>query len=287
MGAYMANPQKENGFTSIANEIIEALYKINLRPYETRVLLCIIRKTYGFNKKGDKIPVSQIEASTGIYKGHVSRALKELQARNIVTRSSNKYTQINKNYDQWLHKQVTISSDKVTQTSNYLLNKSDEIPENNQNSHDQKLPKHATNEAKVTRLGQKVAQTCIKKLPKQVDSKDNKETIKRQGAAVDENFNEEYFLNDDNQIKQELVDAWQKNIGNIIPTSGESLCQWQKDAPISWIVELIEKCHKDNIGKPIPYIQKVLYDWIENGKKSNKWDNKPEPEQPKRYFQFI
>jgi len=35
----MASPQKENGFTPIANEIIEALCKVNLSPYESRIFL--------------------------------------------------------------------------------------------------------------------------------------------------------------------------------------------------------------------------------------------------------
>ncbi len=35
----MARPQKENGFTPIANEILVALCKVNLSPYESRIVL--------------------------------------------------------------------------------------------------------------------------------------------------------------------------------------------------------------------------------------------------------
>jgi len=61
----MANPQPENGHTDIANEIIEALWKINLSSYEWRVLLYLLRKTYGWHKKTDQISLSQFSGKSG------------------------------------------------------------------------------------------------------------------------------------------------------------------------------------------------------------------------------
>jgi len=103
----MANPQIENGHTKIANELAEALSKVNLSPYESRVLWAVLRKTYGWNKKVDKIPLSQIVELTGIPKSHVSRAMKSLVSRSIVTSTGNKRIGLNKNHDQWLPVQVT------------------------------------------------------------------------------------------------------------------------------------------------------------------------------------
>jgi len=107
----MASPQLENGHTKIANELVEALCKINLSPYESRVLWAIIRKTYGWGKKMDKIAQSQIVEMTGIPKGHISRAMKSLTLRAIVTSSGNKRIGVNKNYEQWLP--VAVTSEKV------------------------------------------------------------------------------------------------------------------------------------------------------------------------------
>ena len=45
----MASPQLEDGFTRVANELLEALAKLKLCAYETKVLIFIIRKTYGWN----------------------------------------------------------------------------------------------------------------------------------------------------------------------------------------------------------------------------------------------
>jgi len=112
----MANPQKENGFTNIANEIMEALCKINLSSYQTRIMLCVLRKTYGWNKKSDWISNSQLNEITGIQKQHVSRALNELKKRNIIIRDGH-YTSFQKDYELWteLPKQViTDSGSKFT-----------------------------------------------------------------------------------------------------------------------------------------------------------------------------
>ena len=113
----MADPQLENGHTKIANEIIEALSRINLSPYESRVLWALIRKTYGWNKKMDKVSQSQISEMTGMYKQHVSRAFISLKARSIVTSTGDKRVGINKDYDQWSPAEVTKKTPiKVTST---------------------------------------------------------------------------------------------------------------------------------------------------------------------------
>lgn len=81
-----ANPQVEDGHIDIANEIAEALARINFSAYEYRILWVIWRKTYGWHKKMDRISVTQFQAITGLKRWHVSRTLSELIKRNIVTR---------------------------------------------------------------------------------------------------------------------------------------------------------------------------------------------------------
>ena len=82
----MANPQLENGHTRIANELLGHLMMIHLSANQWQVLLCIIRKTYGFQRKVDKIANSQIMLATGLGESVVSRALKRLQETNIIIR---------------------------------------------------------------------------------------------------------------------------------------------------------------------------------------------------------
>lgn len=80
----MTTPQKENGYTAIANEIMDAMVKYRIPGEQMQCLLFILRKTYGFNKKSDKISLSQFVKGTGIKRRAVARAIKALQDKNII-----------------------------------------------------------------------------------------------------------------------------------------------------------------------------------------------------------
>lgn len=77
-----------------------------------QVLSCIIEKTYGWQKKEDRIALTQFVTMTGIKKPHVCRAITKLLAMNMITQKGNgkdlTYS-IQKNYLQWkaLPKKVT------------------------------------------------------------------------------------------------------------------------------------------------------------------------------------
>lgn len=87
----------KDNYTPLHNEVLEALCKINLSPYETRVLFCIWRKTYGFidkitkeRKKYDWIAGNQISQMTNLDRRHVSRALKGLKDKHVINRDDKK-----------------------------------------------------------------------------------------------------------------------------------------------------------------------------------------------------
>lgn len=80
----MANPQLEDGYTKISNELLDALYRVKLSPYEMRVALYVIRKTYGYNKKSDTISLSQFEKDIGIDRRHIHRAIKKLVPKQVL-----------------------------------------------------------------------------------------------------------------------------------------------------------------------------------------------------------
>ena len=102
----MADPQLHNGYTKIANELLEALCRINVSGNEMRILLYIIRRTYGFNRSYAEMPLSEISAAVGIRKNHVSEVLNRLSAKNIIELHSNRGIKpqtisIVKNYEKW------------------------------------------------------------------------------------------------------------------------------------------------------------------------------------------
>jgi len=110
----MANPQLEDGHTQIANEILGALMRIYLPPNQWQVLLCIIRKTYGFKKKVDWIANFQIVEATGLGKTIVSRALKALESRHMIIRNG-KTLGFQKNWELWA---VSSPANPIAKVSN-------------------------------------------------------------------------------------------------------------------------------------------------------------------------
>jgi phage replication O-like protein O len=80
----MAAPQLEDGFIPIAFGIAEALCKINLSAYESRVLWFLFRKTYGWGKAKDWISLSQFESRIELDRRLIYRALTELVAKGLV-----------------------------------------------------------------------------------------------------------------------------------------------------------------------------------------------------------
>lgn len=109
----MANPQSENGHIDIANEIAEALMKVNLSAYESRVLWFIFRKTYGWNKKQDWISLSQFSECTGLDRRLVHRAIKNLSSKQMIVINKDDSYHITygfqKDYEKW-----QVSSKKMT-----------------------------------------------------------------------------------------------------------------------------------------------------------------------------
>ncbi len=81
----MANPQLENGYTAIANELLEALCRHAPGRAEGRVFDYIMRQTYGWNKKLDRLSYSQIQEGTGLSRRAVIYAMENLEAKNMIT----------------------------------------------------------------------------------------------------------------------------------------------------------------------------------------------------------
>ena len=98
----MGSQDTENGFTKVPNEILEALAVIGLRSYEMRLVLFIIRKTYGWHKKKDWISLSQLSEGTFISKPNVCRTIRQLVSRNLIVRGRNKHVGLNRDCTTWI-----------------------------------------------------------------------------------------------------------------------------------------------------------------------------------------
>ena len=103
----MHGPQLEDGYTRIANEILEAIYQTKFNATQLKIILLIIRYTYGFNRKNHDLSLSFIEKATGISKRYVSSELNRLIENRVVivyenhTNTQSRRIGLNKNYTEW------------------------------------------------------------------------------------------------------------------------------------------------------------------------------------------
>lgn len=111
----------EDGYTRIANDLFEAVMCADLTARQLKVVMAIIRKTYGFGKKLDRITNTQIAEMTGIHHTHVCKAKNEMIAMNIVISSGNKIG-INKDFTEW-NFNISQVSETLAKSANKTLAK--------------------------------------------------------------------------------------------------------------------------------------------------------------------
>lgn len=114
----MANPQCENGYTPIANEILENLVKLPLNGTQFRIVIVVWRFTYGFSRKEHEISETFLMKALGLKRTQLRQIKRELSALiecKIITVvreadfNKTRALSFNKNYDEWCLKshQVT------------------------------------------------------------------------------------------------------------------------------------------------------------------------------------
>lgn len=112
----------DDGYTRIANELLESLSCCNLTVRQLRVMLAIIRKTYGFGKKVDRISDSQLADVSGLSRQNVNKAKKELISMNYLILEGNKIG-VNKEVSAWKNQsRDSVSNLKTKKVSNLETN---------------------------------------------------------------------------------------------------------------------------------------------------------------------
>ena len=104
------NPQREDGTRQINSAVLNSLVKAKLPTAEMGIILTIISKTWGFNKKEDAISISQISEATGFTSRAIQKANKALVKKRILIVGCSKRVyrgsplnlyMFNKHYDTW------------------------------------------------------------------------------------------------------------------------------------------------------------------------------------------
>lgn len=142
----------ENGYLRLANQIQDALCKVELSGREFRVLNAIIRLTYGWSKKEDRITNSLIADKTELAVKHVSEAVLTLASRRIILLrriGQTRYIGINTDLNRWAYgkpkcKSCVISFAQTTEENYYRIEIT--IPENRDSKKEpQTIPENRDN----------------------------------------------------------------------------------------------------------------------------------------------
>jgi len=102
----MASPQTKNGYTRIANEILENIAKTDLNGTQLRIVMVIWRYTYGFRRKEYEMSLVFLSEAIDTTKSHIKKELNTLIDRKIVNvvgigKRRGRILSFNKNYEEW------------------------------------------------------------------------------------------------------------------------------------------------------------------------------------------
>lgn len=103
----MASPQTENGYTPIANELLEVICATNFNATQLKILFFIMRYTYGFSRKEHAFSLNFISRGIGISKRYVAEELKTLIKNNVLvlirehSDTEARILKLNKDYETW------------------------------------------------------------------------------------------------------------------------------------------------------------------------------------------
>ncbi len=110
----------DDGFMRVANELTDSILMADLTARQLKVMLAIMRKTYGFNKAMDRLTNTQIAAMTGIHHTHVCVAKRQLLDRGFLIGSGQRIG-INKHVSMWDMKNISHISESLAKSANKSL----------------------------------------------------------------------------------------------------------------------------------------------------------------------
>lgn len=103
----VADIQLENGFTKIANQILDVIQHFQFTQNQFKILMALWRNTYGWNRKECEFSLSYIEKTTYLDRKRASATLQSLIEANVIleidkgSSTRTKIVQFNKNYEEW------------------------------------------------------------------------------------------------------------------------------------------------------------------------------------------
>lgn len=112
-------PDLDNGYTRIANELLEALCRAPVTGAEMRTLFAVVRLTYGWHRRANTVRAADVARMTNLHLQTVHAALRELTARGFLHSGGGgpgraRKIGLNKRYKQWQPREPTTASSEPT-----------------------------------------------------------------------------------------------------------------------------------------------------------------------------
>ena len=219
----MASPQLENGFTRIANEVLEATARAHLNGTQWNIISVVWRQTYGYGRKSHALSETFLAAAADCSLRHIKRELTALISANILTTvkeptfNSPREIAFNKNYSEWrISLQVTEGSPGdglVTSPGDGLVTQRKKAKDN---------IKKDTSDGYLNELFNRFWNVYPKKVAKQ-DALKSWKKIKPSAELVDT------IISAVNRVSE--TEAWQKNNHQYVPNPATWLNrgQWEDE----------------------------------------------------------
>ncbi|SFE42594.1 phage replication protein O [Paenibacillus algorifonticola] len=103
----MAAPQKENGFTAVANEILDEICQYKFNGSQLRIIMKVWRLTYGYSRKDHEFARTFLQEVTGLSESTVKTEVTALIKNKVLivtqkeTSTDGRKLAFNKNYEEW------------------------------------------------------------------------------------------------------------------------------------------------------------------------------------------
>ena len=104
MNDLKANPQLENGYTRIANELFEVIIEYPFTCAELRIILLVFRRTYGWKTSKSFISYGSIARKLSMDIRYVKRRINKLILDNVLFKDKTEWENrigLNKEYTSW------------------------------------------------------------------------------------------------------------------------------------------------------------------------------------------
>lgn len=246
----MTSPQTENGFTRIANEILEAIQMYKFSLNEMKIIMCVWRFTYGFNRKSHALSLSFFENHTGLSRTRINASLKKLIEANVIERVENgdaKRTnsyKFNKHYNTW-------KIEKYAAFNSVQIDTSDSV-QNDTDTSVQGVTIDSVQNDTVTSV-QTVTDTSVQidtqeRKVKETLKKDIKTTTKKGPLVVDEGFGK-------------LTNFYSDNIAPLTPQVSEVLGEMCDELNSELALLALQKSVLANANHKINYTFGIIRSW--------------------------